>query len=346
MIATANSFCRTLNPTAMLAAALACALILTTPLRADFLTNFGSGPNQFTMTFVPIGNPGNAADTAGNPSPAGSVGYHYNMGKHEVSRDMINKANAAGGLEINAPPLNSDFELRIHQPAFSVSWNEAARFVNWLNTSQGYSAAYKFATQPGQAGYNPNENIQLWLPDDLGYNASNQFRNSKAHYFLPSMDEWYKAAYYDPNKNNGAGGYWTFPTGSDSAPTQVSSGIETDTAVYNQNVFQGPADITNAGGLSKYGVMGMGGNAWEWEETEFDLQNDNPSSVRGLRGGSWGGGPTNLLASNRTFGYYGPSDKSSYDVGFRVASVPEPSSAALLMIVSIAGLWQRRRRVS
>jgi formylglycine-generating enzyme required for sulfatase activity len=231
----------------------------------------------------------------------------------------------------------------LNRPATGVNWTEAARFVNWLNTSQGFSAAYKFATQPGQPGYSPNENIQLWLPTDAGYNAANQFRNARAMYFLPSMDEWYKAAYYDPTKNNGAGGYWKFAHGSDSAPTAVSSGTTAGTAVYNQSNSQGPADITNAGGLSKYGVMGLGGNVWEWEETSFDLSNNNPSENRTLRGGWWNDGSHLLASSNRLS--YSPADDGG-SVGFRVASVPEPSAAALLLLVSTAGLWQRRRRTS
>ena len=70
----------------------------------------------------------------------------------------------------------------------SRKWSEAARFVNWLSTSQGYDAAYKFTTGGG------NDNIALWTSGDSGYNAANPFRNSNAYYFLPSEDEWYKAA--------------------------------------------------------------------------------------------------------------------------------------------------------
>ena len=62
--------------------------------------SFGTGGNAFTMDFVTIGNPGNAADTTGSPNPAGSVAYTYNLGKQEVSRDMITKANSAGSLGI------------------------------------------------------------------------------------------------------------------------------------------------------------------------------------------------------------------------------------------------------
>jgi hypothetical protein len=124
--------------------------------QAAIIDTFGTGTNAFTMTFVPIGNPGNAPDTTGSPNPAGSVGYHYNMGKYEVSRDMINKANAAGGLGITLQDMvgiGIPTGNGANRPATGVSWNEAARYVNWLNTSQGYSPAYKFATQPGQGGY-------------------------------------------------------------------------------------------------------------------------------------------------------------------------------------------------
>jgi hypothetical protein len=329
---------------------LAKALTLTTalavaskPLHADFVTNFGSGANQFTMSFVPIGNPGNAASTAGVPKPVGSVGYHYNMGKFEVSRDMVNKANASGRLDITLEDMASLGGNGSDRPATGVSWNEAARFVNWLNTSQGYSVAYKFGSRPGDLGYNPNENIQLWLPGDMGYNPANLFRNSHARYFLPSVDEWYKAAYYDPSKSGGAGGYWKFPTGSDSVPTAVSEGTADGTAVYGHTWNQGPADVTNSGGLSRYGVMGMGGNVLEWEETERDLVNDSPSSSRSSRGGDWNF-DVNFLSPSYRFAI-----EPTYEnprVGFRVASVPEPSSVVVLLMLTTAGFCQRRRKLT
>jgi len=68
---------------------------LSTICSAQTITEtFGTGANAFSMDFVAIGNPGNAADTTGSPNPAGSVGYTYNLGKYEVSRDMITKANS------------------------------------------------------------------------------------------------------------------------------------------------------------------------------------------------------------------------------------------------------------
>jgi len=159
---------------------------------------------------------------------------------------------------------------------------------------------------------------------------------------LPSMDEWYKAAYYDPNANGGTGGYWSFPTGSDGVPVIVSGGTTAGTAVYTLMGPEGPADITNAGGLSPYGVMGLGGNAREWEETTVDLLNNSPSSERGVRGGGWLDLSDLLSASGRNS--FDPSTQFFYH-GFRVASIPEPSSAALLMLGTV-GLWQRRKRTS
>ncbi|MBM3967277.1 MAG: hypothetical protein FJ308_19770, partial [Planctomycetes bacterium] len=131
------------------------------PVYAGSVT-FGTSGNQFTMDFVTIGNPGNAADTTGNPRPAGSVGYTYQIGKFEVSERMIEAYNNAYG---NANSLAITKDSRgLDKPATSVSWNEAARFVNWLNTSTGSQEAYKFTTN------NVYDSIELWTAlDTLDY---------------------------------------------------------------------------------------------------------------------------------------------------------------------------------
>ena len=65
-------------------------------VRADSIVTFGTGSNAFGMVFVPIGNPNNLPDTRepnATPSGAGAVGYDFQMGKFEVSEDMITKFN-------------------------------------------------------------------------------------------------------------------------------------------------------------------------------------------------------------------------------------------------------------
>jgi formylglycine-generating enzyme required for sulfatase activity len=294
------------------------ALLYASTAHAD---TFGSGGNTLDIDFVTIGNPGNADDITGKPNPAGKVEYAYRIGKFEISEDMIDKANTEGGLGITKDTRGAN------KPATDVTWLEATKFVNWLNTSTGSAPAYKL---------DGGDNFQLWQSGDAGYDPNNLYRNSLATYFLPSMDEWYKAAYYDA----GGESYYDYPTGSDFPPTAVASGTEAGTAVY-KSITTVPADITLAGGLSPYGTMGQGGNVLEWQETDNDLLNDSPSNGRIYRGGYWNEAYSSNLSSSIHFNNH-PSNQDS-ELGFRVASIPEPSTLLLGAMASI-GLMLRRRR--
>lgn len=278
---------------------------------------FGSGANQFSIDFVEVGNPGNAADDTG----FGAVGYTYNLGKYEISRDQILKANAVAGLGITLQEMASYGGNGFSRPATGISWNEAAMFVNYLNTSQGKQAAYLFDV---------SGNIQLW--SSVRAAGTNLYRHKNAYYFLPSIDEWYKGGYGSPN-----GIWYDYPNGSDSAPTSVTQGASG--AVYGQSAFQGPADVTNAGGLSAWETMAQGGNAAEWTETAFDGSNNSATEDRELRGGSWDFGGLNTIGR---VGFRPSGD--NYDFGFRVASVPEPSSLCLLLAGGALLMAARRRK--
>jgi formylglycine-generating enzyme required for sulfatase activity len=166
-----------------------------------------------------------------------------------------------------------------------------------------------------------------------------------AHYFLPSSDEWYKAAYYDPDGQS----YFDFPTGSDSAPTPTLGGTTPGTAVYlgslpTDEVYQqllGPAKITQAGGLSPYGTMGQAGNIFEWKENDGSLLNDTVYLGHGVRGGFWFGTVDNLKSTYRDFA---DIDFKWPALGFRVASVvPEPSTLFMTIVV-VTMLGTKRQR--
>ena len=313
----------------LVVAALFAAFTFSTPPSA-LADTFGSGSNSVTIDFTAIGNPGNAADTTGFPNPAGAVDYNYRMAIYEVDEAMISGANALSGLNITFVPRGGN------KPATGVSWNEAARFINWLNISSGFSPAYKFSLQPGDAGYSSNANIELWQAGDLGYNPDNLFRNANAVYFLPTKDEWYKAAFYDPNST----AYFDFATGSDAVPAAVAGGTSSGTAVYYYQ--SGPADAIEAGGFSPYGTMAQSGNVWEWNENNGGGGNSDPTGSRMMRGGSWADTSYSLSVNSRWVAAMAPMENE--DFGFRVASVPEPSTYALLLMAAAGALWFTRKR--
>jgi len=318
--------------------------LLTASLSADVFT---AGDYQFEIEFVNIGSPGNAPDTTGVPNPAGSVDYEYRIAKYEFTRGDALAVFQAGDLATfgGDPIFYGDYTFLTELPADAavsgISWNNAARIINWMNLSKGFPPAYNYEYEPGQSRYAHNAPVLNWEPDDPGYDESNPLRNSMAHYFLPTDDEWYKAAYFDPELEK----YWDYPTGSDEAPTPVVSGTDPNTAVYTHpptgTTSGWVVPVTQAGGLSAYGVMGMGGNIHEWNEAEFPnaLGHPWPPISRGVRGCSarceTAVGLSSSLQANFWQEFGGP--------GFRVASVPEPDFQLTPWIVVM--LLQSRRRL-
>jgi len=314
---------------------------------------FGTGDNQFTLDFRTIGNAGNAADPL---TGYGSVGYSYRIGTYAISQNQINAAIASGLMGVNQGSWSGD------QPS-TLSWCQAATFVNWLNTSTGFLPAY-----------NLTSSSYLWTATDSGYDPNKPYRSSAAKYFMPSDNEFYKAAF---GKSDGSG-FTLYATASDTLPIAVASGTDAGTAVYGAVEFQ-PASVYQSGGLSAYGTMGQVGNVFEWIDTlstrEVSLWGEG-SFIRtdgillprwemrtfaGVRGanfvdsgiiaGSYFGRDGSVL-SDITAGNGGeliPTFDLWGLVGFRVASVdigsiPEPSTYALFGIGAIGMLMVMRRK--
>ena len=308
-----------------LVAALLAAFTLNSNLQAELIT-FGSGANTFGIDFLTIGNAGNAADT----TTYGAVPYAYSMGKYEISQDAIDKATASGMANVTAGAWTGN------QPAANIDWYEAAAFVNWLNTSTGKTAAYDLAWNGFAWSMALQSSSNAWT---LG--GTNLYRNKNSFYFLPSEDEWFKSAYYNPSNST----YYTYPLGSNSAPTVIGAGGGTTagTAVYAQTIFPaGPAEVERAGGLTPYGVMGGAANVWDWVESSFDGANTNASANRTFRGGAY---PQGALLIQSSYRQSVAPTTSAADMGFRVASIPEPSTYALLLTAGAGWLlWKRRKR--
>jgi formylglycine-generating enzyme required for sulfatase activity len=171
--------------------------------------------------------------------------------------------------------------------------------------------------------------------------------NTGARFFIPSENQWYKAAYYKGGSTNA--GYWAYATKSDSVPTAVtatptgdgSAGSSGNFANYNRVADWNGQDgnvttVGTNGGPSAYDAFDMTGNVWEWNDL------DSSSSSRGRRGGTWNVDSSLLSSSARRDGT--PSFEVS-NVGFRVAMepVPEPSMMVIGTLFGLGGLAAKRR---
>ncbi len=322
---------------------------------------FNMPSGQTSLQFVSVGNPNNPPDPA-TGSLYGSVGYMFQMGKYDVTvgqycqfLNSVAKADPYGlysyGMASDLPTIHltqggssgsysyavtgSDSQAA-NCPIVDVSFGDAARFCNWLQNGQPTAPEGNGTTETGVYTLN-------------GATLMAVTRNANATYFIPSENEFYKAAYYDPMLNGGAGGYWTYPTKSNIAPNNSLdlSATSTNDANYDDGSYTDSTNYLTPVGTfldspGPYGTYDMGGDVSQWNEATIQVV----VPERGLRGGSWDYN-FSTLASSLRYGY--PPTVEINDVGFRVASVPEPTSLALLLaggFCLLAYAWRRRRQAA
>lgn len=271
-----------------------------------------------------VGDAGNQADVSG----FGSVAYTYSIGKYEITNaQYATFLTTVAGASDPHSLYNTNMSITKSgttytaatgyedKPLIYQSWYSALRFINWLNSGTTESGAYDLS----------NNYANLY---DI---EGNIIRQEEAAYWLPSENEWYKAAYY---KGDGTdAGYWLYPTQSDSITT----------ADANFGGFVGSfTDVGTYDDISYYGTYDQAGNVWEWNDTDI---NGN----RGVRGGAWNNNASTLESSFQGYNYL----SGGYNIGFRLAgieglanapSVPEPASIGLVLI-SLTGLACRRIKI-
>ena len=171
-----------------------CWLWFSTPTSTQADT-FGGFDEHFTIDFVTIGNIGNG-DDVDNPYPNsgdggtsyGGVDYEFRVGVTEVPQDWITRAISLGMMNFQQGGLASQY-----RPTVNMDWYNAAVFVNWLNTSTGHQVAYNLTFSTNSQTWS----MALWGTDEAWQmGGQNLYRHKNAYYFLPSEDEWYKAAYH------------------------------------------------------------------------------------------------------------------------------------------------------
>ncbi len=263
-----------------------------------------------------------ASGTIRMGSPRREQGRKNNEFEHQVS---FSKAFYIGTQEINNSELAAFFPnhdsgvvdkntLSLgQQPGVRVSWNDAARYCNWLSEQDGLPAAYQ--EQDG--------NMIPVKPMTTGYR-------------LPTEAEWVLVARYEGSAGNRAA--LKYPWGSQLPPPLAAgnfAGQESarlvERAISNyrdQFPTTAPVGVFEPNSL---GIYDLGGNVREWihdyyaiasarsREIPVDSTGPDNGTPHVIRGSGWRSGTiSNLRLAWRAQGVQGGDD-----IGFRIARYSE-----------------------
>jgi len=201
----------------------------------------------------------------------------------------------------------SGFELGgDEQPVSRVSWQDAARFCNWLSGKDGLPPAYE------ESG----GSITLIEPVGTGYR-------------LPTEAEWAWAARFAAGASNGRfswGDDAEPPPGAGNYADSSAAGIVSSALLSYRDGFPVAAPV-GANGANSLGLFDVGGNVAEWIHDRYRIYTNSSSAkpardpvgpetggLRVIRGSSWKhASETQLRLAYRDYGKEGRED-----LGFRV----------------------------
>jgi len=311
-------------------------------------------PGGSQMDFVRVGDPGNPG-ISGPAAFTGSVARTFDIGKYEVTNaqyvaflnsvdpdgtnalglyatgmatgqgGILLTSTAAAGSKYSTRTIGS--ESMANRPVNFVNWQSAGRFVNWLEN--------------GMAGPGTTETGAY----DFTASSLNPPRNPSSQFWIPSGNEWFKAAFYDPSTQT----YSQFATRSNTVPTAEMPVGGASSANWQSAVTYNPGNLklaevgAYADSYSYYGAFDMNGGLNEW------LENTN-GTMRNLQGGTFSTLATQaalLSYSTQTTTNFG-TNQSQWQ-GFRVAAVPEPSTIIMAMagftgLIGARGAQRRLRK--
>jgi sulfatase modifying factor 1 len=350
----------------------------TSPWMANWIYNFNRNtlpkpplppplppPEKFELITVPVGDISNNQDPN---SKIGQVNYYYNISKYPITiKEYCNFLNSVATISDTYGLYNSNMSSSYvssgitkttygntstytptgpngysaygsnspdERPITYVSYISSIRFANWLTNGQPTGIQDATTTEDGSYLIQMTNGI---------YTITKKTNTNIDMYYLPTENEWYKAAYYNINYNNtGSPGYYLHATQSDVTPTNVLSDY---TATSNCVNYISPTTgnlcvtqetdintsqnyLTNVGaGLnctSYYGTYDQTGNIWEC----VDIYNTNPytlNSVR-LRGGAW----TSFISYiNKNYSFDTTYNTIGSNAGFRLTKIPKSSGTTL-----------------
>jgi autotransporter-associated beta strand protein len=315
-----------------------------------FVTATPGRASTVTVPLVPVGHPGNAADSR---TSLGAVPYGFSIGAYEITAGQFttflnavarsdpyglydsnagDMATRPTGPRIQRSGLSGSYSYSVaadyeDRPINFISWGDAARFCNWLHNGQPAGVQGPGTTERGSYTLDGATTNDRYLTIT---------RSPSATYVLPTENEWYKAAYFDPSIT-AANKYWSFATRSNNTPSnQLLSPDPGNNANFYQDgqytlksyLRTDVGDFENS--VGPWGTYDQMGNVGEWTDTIR-------SGAFAVRGESYSTGDS----GGATIGYrfvraVAPDDEETKN-GFRVALL---STATIISVADGQTLTQ------
>jgi len=220
-----------------------------------------------------------------------------------------------------------------HQVVNGVSWHLAAAMSNWLHNDK-INERWAFETGAYDiVGIGPSD-FGDWVPPAR--------HEPGARFWIPSIDEFSKAAYFDPNRYGpGQGGYWQQPDRGDEGLVVGYPGDGGETMGEPLSYQDGWSSTWPVGQYpdvrSHYGVLDVLGTRAQWLETTLPgaPQWDEWKLTMGSSSAN------SQLPFNTQLGHYSLGLVQS-PIGLRLATVI-PGAPTVGVLVCFLGVVLRRR---
>lgn len=298
-----------------------------------------------------IGDPGNPSAPSslfpfqpGGPA-RGGVNYEYRISKTEVTvgqwarfvsaylpyykGNAINPGFHGNGILYVGPFTGYQVRWDLNAPT-TMNWQYAARYCNWLHNGM--------ATNQEAFELGVYDMSTLVIDPITGRGQMNTTPMPGARVWIPTLDEWTKAAYYDPDRHGpGQGGYWMYPNSSD---TQSVAGLPSEGGQTSRGSLMQMPVGSYPGTVSPWGLLDVSGGVAE-------ILNYFPESTYR----AWAVGTDymtdNILAGRDSLGwsdhnFVGFTGGGSLN-GLRLAA-PIPGTGVPVTILASLSLLSRRSR--
>jgi hypothetical protein len=221
-----------------------------------------SASDQLSMNFVGVIDPQNSEDTSttyirsvvNSAEQLGSIVINnlgvvdnmYRIGKYEVTNkqycrflNIVAKNNDRGLYDsrMSSSPVggisrifDAEYTYTVkpnmdNKPVVFVSYLSVIRFINWLHNGASTSIA--------ESNIDYSLDIGAYTIIPIGTDSYNVVQSSYRKYWLPNLNEWHKAAYFEPVDINAYSGTSTVMIKRED-PYLVGSGVDTDTRKFKE----------------------------------------------------------------------------------------------------------------